>query len=111
MHNLSENIVLVVLPEEPELNQELKNFNEAVSKGTDYDVIISFSRVEIVTSSSLSTLIALRGLLREHQHRLILCSVSFPTRCIFKVVGLEELFEFSDDKLAALEKLEKEPAS
>jgi len=112
---LADNIVVLLLPEEPQLNREIKNLNEAVSGGDRHSaqlgrgnchVIISFSGVEIVNSASLSSLIILRDLLNKHNRRLILCSVSFPTRCIFKVVGLEGLFEFSEDKATALASLE-----
>lgn len=108
-NRLACNIVLLVLSEEPQLNQDIKNLNEAVDGGEDCHVIVSFSGVEIVNSASLSSLIILRDLLNKKNKRLILCSVSFPTRCIFKVVGLEELFEFSEDKATALAALEAAP--
>jgi len=105
-NKLTCNIVLLVLPEEPQLNKEIQNLNEAVVGGEDCHVIISFSGVEVVNSASLSSLIILRDLLNKNARRLILCSVSFPTRCIFKVVGIERLFEFSEDKATALATLE-----
>jgi len=44
--------------------------------------------------------------LQKRSRRLILSDVALPTKCIFKVVGLEQLFEFSDNKDTALAELE-----
>ena len=65
-------------------------------------MIVDFSNAEIITSVSLSNLLILRGLLREHGRTLIFCGVSVPTKCIFMVAGLDGVFEFTDDKYAAL---------
>lgn len=102
IRNLSEDIVLVTLSEEPQLNDELKNLNEMVSNRCDFDVIVDFSRVETVTSPSISNLIILRQWLRGSGHKLILCRLAFPTKCIFKLVGLEAFFDFADDEHDAL---------
>ena len=106
IENFSENAVLVTLPEEPQVSRELITVNENISDRGGCDVIIDFSRVEILTSSSICNLMILHKLLRECGHRLIFCNVSFPTRCIFRMVGLDEFFEVVDDKFAALEGLQ-----
>lgn len=106
IQNLSENAVLVTLPEEPHVSGELITVNEIVSNKSDCDVVIDFSRVEILTSSSICNLMILHKLLHEGGRRLIFCNVAFPTRCIFRVVGLDEVFEVVDDKFAALESLQ-----
>ena len=38
----------------------------------------------------------------EHGRELILCNVSYVTKYIFTVANLDKIFEFVDDKLAAL---------
>jgi len=103
IQNFSENVLLVDLPfKEPRIAEELKNINEIVSNRNDCDVIVDFFRVEIINSSSLGNLIILRDILGEYGRQLILCNVATVTKYIFKVAGLNELFEFVDDKSAAL---------
>ncbi len=102
IQNLSENVVLVDLPQEPEMSDELKSVIEIVRDRGDCDVVIDFSSVDIVTSSSLSKLLKLRKLLDNCEHRLVFCSVAAATRGIFTVTGLDGIFELADDKFVAL---------
>jgi anti-anti-sigma regulatory factor len=103
IENLSEDILLVCLPsKEPEIGDELKHLNEIVITDSDRDVVIDFFRVEIITSSDLSNLLTLRALLHENRRQLVLCSVSILTKGIFTVAGLDVVFEFAEDKQAAL---------
>jgi len=103
IQNLSEDVVLVELPfKEPQIADELKAINEIASSKPDLEVIIDFSKVEIITSSSIGNLIILRNLLHERGRRLMLCNVAPMTKCIFVVAGLKDIFEFVDDKSAAL---------
>jgi anti-anti-sigma factor len=103
IQNFSEDVILVELPfKEPQIVEELKAVNETVSGKPDLDVVIDFSRVEIMTSSSIGNLIILRNLLHERGRRLILCNMASVTKCIFVVAGLKDIFKFVDDKSAAL---------
>ncbi len=103
IQNFSEDILVVDLPStEPQLGNELKHLNETISTNNDCDVVIDFFRVEIVNSSDISNLLTLRALLHEHGHQLILCNVSVLTKGIFTVAGLDAVFEFAEDKNAAL---------
>ena len=102
IQNWSENILLVDLPEEPEIADELKEVVEMVRDRGDCDVVIDFSRVDIITSSSLSALLKLRKLLSDCEHRLVFCNIPAATRNVFSTTGIEEIFEFSEDKFTAL---------
>ena len=103
IQNLSEDVLLVDLPGEPQqIEQELSGLNASVSKRDDCDVIIDFFRVEILTSASICNLMILRNTLCERGHQLILCNVSVVTGYIFTVAGLDEIFDFVDDRQAAL---------
>ena len=106
IRNLSENIVLVELPSQPQLADELNVANEIIAGRADCDVVIDFSAAEIITSSSISNLMILHNLLHERGRKLILCNLSVPTRCVFVVAGLENFFDFADNKSAALAALE-----
>ena len=102
IENLSEGVV-VTLPVESEIIvRELKNVNEMVSSRDGCDVVIDFSNVEILNSSSISNLMILRELLHERGRQLILCSVSPSIMSVFTVAGLDKVFEFVDDKQTAL---------
>jgi len=102
IQNWSDEIVLVDLPQEPNMGDELKAVTEIVRDRGDCDVVIDFSNVDIVTSSSLSKLLRLRKLLADCGHRLVFCNVAAATKGIFMVTGLEGVFEFVDDKFVAL---------
>ena len=98
----SEDIILVDLPGEPDMLDELKTVTEMARDRGDCDVIVDFSSVDIVTSSSISAFLRLNKLLTDCEHRLVFCNVPAATRKIFTITGLEEIFEFVDDKFVAL---------
>jgi len=102
IENFSEDVILVTLSAEPQAGNELKAVNETVGNNGDCDVVVDFSGVDTITSSSVSNLIILRELLGKRGRRLILCNVAVLTKCIFTVAGLDALFDFVDDKPAAL---------
>jgi anti-anti-sigma factor len=102
IQNWSDNIILVDLPQEPQIQDELKTVTEIVRDRGDCDVVIDFSDVDIVTSSSISALLKLRKLLTDCAHRLVFCNVASATKGIFTVTGLDGIFEVVDDKFVAL---------
>jgi anti-anti-sigma factor len=106
IQNWEDDIVLVDLPREPEMGDELKNVTEIVRDRGDCDVVIDFSDIDIVTSSSLSKMLKLRKLLADCGHRLIFSNVAPATKGIFTVTGLEGIFEVVDDKFIALASLQ-----
>jgi anti-anti-sigma factor len=106
IQNWSDNIVVVDLPPEPEIADELRTVTEMVRDRADADVVIDFSEVDIVTSSSLSALLKLRKLLSDCSHRLVFCNVAAATKGVFVTSGIDEIFEFIDDKFLALTSLQ-----
>ncbi len=104
IEKLSENVLLVSLPKEPQLiSDELVTVNEIISDGCACDVIIDFSRVELLTSESISSLIILEGLLDSLGHKVILYTVSSRIRQILERTGIQPLFEFAHDQFTALQ--------
>ncbi len=57
IQNWSQDIILVDLMEEPNTSDELKEVTEMVRDRGDCNVVIDFSSIDIVTSSSLSALL------------------------------------------------------
>ncbi len=106
IQNWSENIILVELPQEPQMRDELKAVTDIVRDRGDCDVLLDFSSIDIVTSSSLSALLKLRKLLTDCGHRFIFCNVAAATKGIFTVTGLDGVFEVVDDKFVALAALQ-----
>jgi anti-anti-sigma regulatory factor len=106
IRNLSENIIVVELPSDrSERADELKNLNEIISDKCQCDVIIDFSKVEIINSWNISNLLILRGMMADAGRKLILCNVSTVTKCIFAVAGLSEVLVFANTRSAALDAL------
>jgi anti-anti-sigma factor len=106
IQNWSEDIILVDLPAEPQVGEEIKAVTAMVRDRGNCEVVIDFSSVDIVTSSSLSALLRLRKLLSDCGHRLVFCNVAPATKNIFTLTGIDEIFEFADDKFVALASLQ-----
>ncbi|HUW19529.1 MAG TPA: STAS domain-containing protein [Sedimentisphaerales bacterium] len=102
----SDDVILVDLPKEPNMADELKTVTDVVRDRGNCDVVVDFSEVDIVTSSSLSKLLKLRKLLADCGHRLLFCNVAPATKGIFTVTGLDGVFELVDDKFVALASLQ-----
>src|SRR3989339_1445521 len=102
----SEDIMVVDLNDEPQLTDDLKVVAEQFKQNGDCDAVLDFTQVEIITSSTLSALLKLRKMLADCGRRLIFCNCSAAIRGVFKVTGLDEVFEFTDDKFVALATLQ-----
>lgn len=112
IQKLSETILLVELPPTgPKIAGELKAVNEMISEKCDYDVIIDFFKVEMLNTWNISTLLALRSLMLDSGHQLILFDVGVVTKCIFVVAGLRKAFVFANNKEAALAALQRTESS
>jgi anti-anti-sigma factor len=106
IQNWSDDIILVDLPGEPQMGDELKAVTEIARDRGDCDVVMDFSNVDIVTSSSLSKFLKIRKLLADCGHRLVFCNVAAATKGIFTVTGIDGIFEFAEDKFVALASLQ-----
>lgn len=98
----SENVILVNLAPEPDLGEEVLTVCQMVSYEKEQDVVIDFSDVEIVTSSSLAKLLKLRKILHDNHRKLVFCCVQPQTKNIFLVTGLDTVFAFVEDQFLAL---------
>jgi anti-anti-sigma regulatory factor len=104
IEHISEDVVLVRLPlTEPRISDELKAVNDLISSGGNFDVIVDFSRAEMIISTSITNLMILKEYLSEIGRQLVLCNVSLFVKSVFCTTGLEGLFDFADNKKAALE--------
>ncbi len=111
IQNLSEDVLFVTLPKQPHTSHELESINEIASNNPGHDVVVDFSKVKILTSTSVCSLMILRQLQSGLGRQLVLCSIPAQVRNIFTLTGLEGLFEFANDKFGALESMQRLPYS
>ncbi len=102
----SENVLLVTIAPEPDMCDELKTITDMVRQRTGSSVVIDFSEVDIVTSSSLAQLLRLQKMLDDNGQQFIVCGMSKRTQSIFSVTGLDKVFEFAEDKFTALAEMQ-----
>jgi anti-anti-sigma regulatory factor len=105
--NLSEHVLLITVPAEPQSSNDLDIVAKSTHPGSDHDVIVDFSLVEVLPSSMICNLIVLERVLSAAGHQLVLCSVSPEVKAIFRRVGLHNLFRFAEDELAAVQSLDR----
>jgi anti-anti-sigma factor len=98
----SENTILVGLPDEPALGEELQRVTQFVQEQGHYDVVMDFTDVRLLNSSHLTALLGLQKLLQERGHRLVFCDVSKAIRGLLSVAGLIGVFEVTSDRFDAL---------
>jgi anti-anti-sigma factor len=105
IHKKSENVILVDCPPKPKIDQGLERLIIVIRERAA-NVVVDFSGVDIITASNISELLKLRKLLKDEGHRLVLSGVNSRIRSIFTTTKLHQIFEFADDKSAALALLE-----
>jgi anti-anti-sigma factor len=102
IHRWSQDVILVDLPGELKKHGELQTVVEMLRDEGVCDVVVDFSHVDVVGGTCLAGLLELRKLLRDSGHKLTLCSVAPATKGVFTVARLDDLFEFAEDRFAAL---------
>jgi anti-anti-sigma factor len=102
----SDNIVLVNLAKEPQLGEELQMVTAIIADENDCDVVVDFSDIEILTSSSIAKMLKLRKIIRDAGRNLLLSAVSRRTKEVFVITGIDSVFNFVDDKTLALASLQ-----
>jgi len=98
----SEDVILVNLPQRPEDHAELQTVVKMAHEKGHCNVVIDFSDVAIVGSPTFARLLELRQVLQDSGHKLVLCGLSPATKGVFTVTRLDSVFEFVEDRFAAL---------
>jgi anti-anti-sigma regulatory factor len=106
IHNISENTLLITLPQEPDRSSELETAARLTTPRVNRHVIVDFTRVETMSSVTICGLIILNRLLSTTGRKLVLCSVPPNIVAVFRRMGLHKLLEFVEDKSAALQCLD-----
>jgi anti-anti-sigma factor len=108
---LEPDVLYVFLPPEPQLRPEAALLRERVRQMRDVHLVLDLSRVEIITSPSIGSLLLLQRQLAQRDRRLVLCGARLATKCILRVAGLDSLLTFAEDKSEALLTLRNSPST
>ncbi len=102
----SDEIIVVDLPDEPEMTDELISLADFLADKENFNVVVDFTSVGEITPAGLSRLLKLRQLTAQGGRRLVLCNIAPSAEGIFSVTGLTDLFDLAEDKFSALATLE-----
>lgn len=105
IQNFSEDILQITLPEQPQHGDEIDIVNKLLSDSVDLDVMIDFSKVEMLTSESICGLMILSKLLQGAGRKLVLYNLPSAIQQIFVRTGLITIFDLADDKLDAQQRI------
>jgi len=105
IEGISNDILLITLPEQPQNGKEIDLVNKMFSDVVDRDVVMDFGNVEMLTSASICSLMILDRLLKGSGRQFVLCNVPCEIKQVFVRTGLMSVFEFSDDRKVALEEI------
>jgi anti-anti-sigma regulatory factor len=111
IESVNDDILLITLPEHPQNGNEIDLVNTMLSEVVDYDVVMDFGQVKMLTSATICSLMILDRLLRSGGRQFIMCNVPSEVKQIFTRTGLMNVFEFSDDRQVALEEIKSHRAS
>jgi anti-anti-sigma factor len=106
IHRWSEDVILVDLPWELEDQDELQTVIGMVRDWGDCDVVVDFSHVDVVGGACLARLVEVQRRLNDRGHKLTLCGVAPAIKGVFTSARLDDLFEFTEDRFAALASLQ-----
>ena len=104
--NLTEQVLLITLPSRPQASSDIERATRKITAKAPRHVIIDFSQVQIVSSSTISELLIIENHLHELNRHLILCCLPQKIETLLTSVGLQSLFQIANDSLEAFEMLE-----
>ena len=111
IQNFSEDVLLITLPEQPQHGRDIEIVNKLLSDSVDFDVLVNFSKVEILTSGSICGLMILDKLLTGSGRKLVLYNLPSAIKQIFVRTGLLAVFDLADDELDAQQRIQDKNTS
>jgi anti-anti-sigma factor len=106
VENWSEDVVLVSLPGEPQIADELADVAQWISGREECDVVVDCSEVDRMGRSSCRLLLELNGALTSRGHRLVLCGPRRGLKRTLAAPAFAHVLRFADDRFTALVRLE-----
>lgn len=98
----SDDIIVVDMPREPHFGDEIIATIDSLSLDSCSNVVLDFTNVHMITSSSIAKLLKLRKILAQQERTLIFCHLHPRTLNILRLTGLVDVFKVMDDKMMAL---------
>jgi anti-anti-sigma factor len=97
----SDTIALVRLADDPQFTEDLLEFDPHSAKAGRH-LVLDFATVTFINSSNLARLLKLRKQLITADRRLILCQIHDSIVNTFRLTGLDNVFEFTENVPTAL---------
>jgi len=111
IQNFSEDVLLIILPEQPQHGQEIEIVIRLLRDSVGFDVMVDFSEVEILTSGSICGLITLDKLLKGSGRKLVFFDIPSAIKQIFVRTGLLAVFDLADDQFDAIQHIQDRNSS
>lgn len=111
IQNFSKDILLITLPQQPQHGEEIDIVNKLLSESVDFDVLVDFTEVEILTSESICSLMILDKLLTGSGRKLVLYNLPSAIKQIFIRTGLLTVFVLADDEFDAVQHIRDKNSS
>jgi len=102
IERLSDDILLIRLPGQPNHTGDLDVVNKMFGDVVDRDVVVDLSKVEMLASGDICSLMILDRLLRGAGRQLVLFGVPSIIKQVFVRTDLLTVFEFAGDESAAV---------
>jgi anti-anti-sigma factor len=100
--SLAGDLIVFSVRGEPNLGEELKAMTDMVAGDVNGNVILDYSDVDIIRSSSLTKMLKLRQAVIARNHQIVLCNIHPLTQSIMEVTDLNKVFSIAVDKETAI---------
>ena len=97
----------VRLVDEVALDQCYREIVDVLDKTEESCVVLHFGRVTFMSSSALGMLIRVSKKCKEFKIALKLCNIAPDIRQVFKITGLEKVFDIHEDVTQAMDAFKK----
>jgi anti-anti-sigma factor len=91
----------------PSIDQCYREIAELLGKTEENHMLLHFGRVTFMSSAALGMLIRVNRKCKEFKIMMKLCSIAPDIRQVFKITGLDKIFEIYPDPAQAMEAFKK----
>lgn len=102
----SEDTLILEPGDDPQFSDEMQEAMKYLRNGQTPNVVINFSGVGFLNSTSVGKLLQIRKEVHSAKRRIIVCGVNSQVWGLFMVMGLDKLLETTNDMATALASLQ-----
>ncbi|MCC6125676.1 MAG: STAS domain-containing protein [Pirellulales bacterium] len=111
-HELSGEVRVIIIDEArllegSAIEQCYREILEVLDKTEESNVLLHFGRVTFMSSAALGVLIRINKKCKEYQVALKLCGIAPEIGQVFKITGLDKVFDIQPDLAKAMEAFQK----